>query len=582
MKLRLAAIAALITLAGCAAKEPPLYTMTEQQVADYLPVAREKVPALNERVVHLGRRNIGQPYEIYLLGEYPYEPYDTDPLYCLQRSDCLTFAEHMYAMAYGDDWWTFMRALQRIRYNEGRIGMLTRNHYTVAEWNRNNAFLFEDLTTSLGDGTVHVPLTQVCRRSPFFKQFGIGQGIPEEPIEDSYIPKDRVPEVTGQLRDGDFVNIIRGSQDSQWCGHTGLVAIGADGTANFLHSAWPSVREEPLTGYLQRDRRSLGIKILRLRDDAEARLAAAIDEPQVTPVGPEVFAAALADAPPHRRDWRHAFALQSYRLRSDSPRDPRLQRDLADIDARIRADLAITGPTACGVLDLRSLRLAMVRPERMFYAASVGKLAVLLTYFAENPEAALDLDPQVHDDLARMTKRSENPVSNEYGRALGLDTIRETLTARRYRLYDEEQGGGLWCGQHYDFDEEGAVPDPVAGHTHGANVLQALRFFLMLEQGRLVTPQASARMAAILATPELDHLSHKFCKGLAGRDLRILRKSGTGNDWHLDAARIEGPDRTYLLVGMAHDPAGEEYLRRLAAAVDDFLADRSETVADSR
>ena len=236
----------LLLLAGCAGQQP-LYTMTPAQVDAYLPVAQQETPSYTQRVVALGRRNIGQPYEIYLLGEYPYEPYDTDPLYCLQRSDCLTFAEHMYAMAYGDDWWSFLQALQRIRYRDGVIGMTSRNHFTIPDWNRNNDFLFEDITTQLGH---EVPLQQVCRRARFFKKFGIGQGIADEPIEDRYIPKDAVPQVVDELRDGDFVNIIRGNDSSQWCGHTGLIAIGADGTANFLHASYPEVKEEPLVGYL--------------------------------------------------------------------------------------------------------------------------------------------------------------------------------------------------------------------------------------------------------------------------------------------------------------------------------------------
>lgn len=89
----------------------PLYTFSESEVDRYLRILPAAEPDLPRRVVHLGRKNIGQPYEIYLLGEFPFEFYDPDPIYCLDRSDCLVFCEHMYALALSRDWWTFLRTL---------------------------------------------------------------------------------------------------------------------------------------------------------------------------------------------------------------------------------------------------------------------------------------------------------------------------------------------------------------------------------------------------------------------------------------------------------------------------------------
>ena len=40
----------------------------------------------------LARKNLGQPYDIYLLGEMPFETYDPQPIYCLSKSDCVVFA----------------------------------------------------------------------------------------------------------------------------------------------------------------------------------------------------------------------------------------------------------------------------------------------------------------------------------------------------------------------------------------------------------------------------------------------------------------------------------------------------------
>ena len=47
---------------------------------------------------------------------------------------------------------------------------------------------------------------------------------------------------------------------------------------------------------------------------------------------------------------------------------------------------------------------------------------------------------------------------------------------------------------------------------------QLLRFYLLLEQGKLVSPEASKAMREIFASPDIPHEENKFVKGLAGRD----------------------------------------------------------------
>jgi hypothetical protein len=79
--------------------DKPLYQFTEAEVDRYLHALPEIEPNLHKRIIRLGRQNIGQPYDIYLLGEFPFEDYDPDPLYCLNKSDCLVFTEHMFRWA---------------------------------------------------------------------------------------------------------------------------------------------------------------------------------------------------------------------------------------------------------------------------------------------------------------------------------------------------------------------------------------------------------------------------------------------------------------------------------------------------
>jgi D-alanyl-D-alanine dipeptidase len=561
------------------AKDRRLYTFSEEELGRYIGGVKSVHPVLTERVIHLARKNIGQPYDIYLLGEYPFETFDPDPLYCLTRSDCLTFCEHIYAMALSDDFPSFLQTLQRLRYKDGRIGMLTRNHYTLADWNRNNVGLFVDLTTLLGGGEAHIPLTQVCRRARFFKSFGIGQDIADEPITDSYIPKERVSKVLDELRPGDFVNIVRGSDQSQWVGHTGLIAIGDDGTVNFLHSARPAVREQELVGYLYGDKKCVGVRFMRLRDNAEALIKNLLAQDGVTDASAPALQAArdlqqaklisAIQQPP--LTWMQAQRLQGYRMDYESTPDAALQSDLERIDREVRKTLEIKlEDRSFGVLTLNEQKLAMLEPDRMFYAASVPKIAILLAYFETHPDAATNLADEVRDELGRMIKLSDNELAAKYGEMIGIEKVQEIAQSKRYGFYDEKRGGGLWYGKHYGKDSP-RIGDPVHDHSHGATVRQALRFYLLMEQRKLVSAEASIRMMEIFASEQLEHGPSKFVKGLSGRAASILRKSGTWRDWHLDTARVRHGDQFYLIVGMVNHPKGAEYLSEMAARVDNLV-----------
>jgi beta-lactamase class A len=126
-------------------------------------------------------------------------------------------------------------------------------------------------------------------------------------------------------------------------------------------------------------------------------------------------------------------------------------------------------------------------------------------------------------------------------------------------------------GKHYGSGGE-RIGDPLSDHSHAATVRQLLRYFLLLEQGKLVSPEASKTMREIFASPDIPHDNIKFVKGLAGRDVQIIRKWGTWEDWFHDSAVITGPGRHYILVALTHHPKGDEYLEELAKAVDDLMA----------
>lgn len=263
-------------------------------------------------------------------------------------------------------------------------------------------------------------------------------------------------------------------------------------------------------------------------------------------------------------------ALKNYVLDYNTPVDSQLQSKLENIDTTLRGKYGMTTEqTAVGILDLKNLRLAMIHPDRGEYAASVAKIGILLAYFQLHPEAATNLDPQTRHELGLMIKASSNEMASKFSHEMGLKEIQQVLNS--YGFYDAKHGGGIWVGKHYGKGGE-RYGDPVGDNSHAATVRQLLRYYLMLEQGKLVSPEASKTMREIFESPDIPHDDIKFVKALSGRDVQIIRKWGSWQDWLHDTAEITGPNRRYILVALTKHPKGDEYLFDLARAVDDLMA----------
>jgi beta-lactamase class A len=271
--------------------------------------------------------------------------------------------------------------------------------------------------------------------------------------------------------------------------------------------------------------------------------------------------------------------FQNYTLNYDSPVDPMLQAQLESADATLRAKYDMSmDDTAVGLLDLRTCRLAAIHPDHEDYAASVAKIAILYAYFKLRPEAATNIDAQTRHELGLMIKPSSNEMAAKYSQLLGLTNLQRVLEADGF--YDAKHGGGIWVGKHYGIDGE-RIGDPVGNNSHAVTVRQVLRYYLLLEQGKLISPAASKTMREIFASPDIPAEDIKFVKGLAGRNLEILRKSGTWENWLHDTAVITGPGRHYILVALTDHPCGDDYLADLAAAVDDLMVQNAQKASEN-
>jgi hypothetical protein len=269
----------------------PLYKMKPTEVGRYLGYLHGAEPSLRARVANLARKNIGQPYELYLLGEFPYQTTDDQPLFRLDKSDCVVFVEHTYAMALSSSWEEFFWMLQRIRYKDGVIGVATRNHYTETDWDVSNAWLVSDISAELGGDRAASYTMDIDRQGFLKRRYHLDVSIPVEHSTQTYVPKTVVADVAAGLQTGDFVNVISESTtkpEEKWASHVGLVIVAENGERHILHSSEPMVREETFASFIDRaekreaaagakgTKRLAGFKFLRLNEN-----------PDVPPMAPQ-------------------------------------------------------------------------------------------------------------------------------------------------------------------------------------------------------------------------------------------------------------------------------------------------------
>lgn len=245
--------------------EKPIYQMKPQEVDAFLKLLSLVEDNLQERIKIIAKKNLGQPYKIYLLGEFPMEVYPdvkigglypteilgTQPTFTLEKSDCVVFCEHTYAMALSKNWKQFYAFLQRIRYKDGEISFLTRNHYTEYDWDNNNSWLVKDFMDELPEKYTKKVHSKI-NKATFFKRYNIGQDILPVEFDWKYIPLEYVDSIFVTLNTGDFVNFVRGFGDdaSTYVGHTGIIIKEAD-SVYVIHSTEPKVRIDNLSEYVK-------------------------------------------------------------------------------------------------------------------------------------------------------------------------------------------------------------------------------------------------------------------------------------------------------------------------------------------
>jgi hypothetical protein len=225
-----------------------------------------------DRVLIFGEGLLDIPYVDGPFGEGPQGQYDRMPLYRFDEFDCTTFVETVTALSVSSTFDDFKTTINRLRYRDGNVAFVERNHFTDLDWIPNNirAGFFRDATESIAPGQTAIARAEVDKRAWYAKlpasriQIpGIsdadrdvlldelhaegGRFTPEE-AEVPYIPLTvlfgpRGDEIFSRIRSGSVINVVRPNWDlvkligtHMNISHQGF-AVRKDGTLYFMEAS---------------------------------------------------------------------------------------------------------------------------------------------------------------------------------------------------------------------------------------------------------------------------------------------------------------------------------------------------------
>ena len=272
-----------------------------------------------------------------------------------------------------------------------------------------------------------------------------------------------------------------------------------------------------------------------------------------------------------------AASAADLRAAQDTGLQGAMERVVADAGLRDEVALGRLALALVDVTDPAAPRLALLNGDRMMYAASMPKVAILLGALAEAEAGRLPINATTVGAMTNMIRFSSNADATRVLRWVGVDRLLEILQSPRFALYDRAGAGGLWVGKSYG-PEPAVRRDPLQNLSHGATVYQTARLYWMLANNQLLSAPMNALMKQVLSNPGIHH---KFVKGLDSRPgADIYRKSGSWKNFHADSALVESHGKRFILVGIAEHADGGEWLARLAAPLHDLIVPPSpQTVA---
>jgi hypothetical protein len=113
--------------------------------------------SMQERIDWISGQFLGVHYVLGSLGEGPKAQYDQFPQYRIDAFDCDTYVNTVLSIALANSVTSFQQRIKNVRYKNGIVSYLQRNHFTGLDWNQNNqqSGILKDITMSIKNRQNH-------------------------------------------------------------------------------------------------------------------------------------------------------------------------------------------------------------------------------------------------------------------------------------------------------------------------------------------------------------------------------------------------------------------------------------------
>ena len=208
------------------------------------------VSGLNKRLDYFSKILMGTPYKLGPMGEGHLDPVEDKPLVYLDSVDCVTYLEHVVALAMAKSEKSLYRQLQRLRYKGGKVSYLNRKHYLLDDW------IGEGKYAKVIPMEDEVSVERTMPKKEFFTNHNVKYTGKDKPVKVRYMPLDKAIEMAKKTHKGAMKVLgigIVGTSDKIDLTHTGFVIYypGQKPVLRHASSQKKQVVEVPLAEYLQ-------------------------------------------------------------------------------------------------------------------------------------------------------------------------------------------------------------------------------------------------------------------------------------------------------------------------------------------
>lgn len=153
-QLLLSACLSVISLTSVATPNPLGQPTPDETISQlYHSLKHNPSSSIPSRIKTISAALLGKPYLLGALGEGPQGRYHQNPLYRMDAFDCETYVDTVLALALAHNLNQFKQCINHIRYRDGQVSFIHRNHFTCLDWNKNNQHqgFIKDITDTIRD-----------------------------------------------------------------------------------------------------------------------------------------------------------------------------------------------------------------------------------------------------------------------------------------------------------------------------------------------------------------------------------------------------------------------------------------------